>query len=329
MKVLLLFGGNSSEHEVSIASAKAILENIDYKKFKVTSVGITKKNKWLIFEDKIKNLNKNWASGKVKEISNIIEFLKSFDVVFPIIHGTNGEDGKLQGMLDIFNIKYVGSNTLASSVGMDKDISKKLFSSLNIPQIPYITIYNHPYDIKQIEKELSYPMIIKPANGGSSIGISKANTPKELKKAIKLASKYDNKIVVEKFIRARELECAVLEDKELIISDIGEIKPCHEFYDFEAKYKQNSITEINTDINNNIKAQIKEIAQLVFTSLGAKSLSRIDFLYDEQNNKLYLNEINTLPGFTKISMYPMLLTNDQFSYTDLITSLIKSATKKL
>lgn len=329
MKVLLLFGGNSSEHEVSIASAKSILENIDYKKFKVTTVGITKKNKWLIFEDKIKNLNKNWPSGKVKEVPNIIEFLKNFDVVFPIMHGTNGEDGKLQGMLDLFNIKYVGSNTLASAVGMDKDFSKKIFDALNISQVPYITIYNNSYDIKSIEKELNYPMIIKPANGGSSIGISKANNSKELKKAIKLASKYDNKIVIEKFIRAKELECAVLDAKELIISDVGEIKPCHEFYDYEAKYKQNSKIELHSNVNEKTKIKIKEIAKLIFTILDAKSLARIDFLYDEQNDKLYLNEINTLPGFTKISMYPMLLTNDKFSYTDLITTLIKNVTKKL
>ena len=228
--------------------------------------------------------------------------------------------------MDLFNIKYVGSKTLASSVGMDKEFSKIIFNHLNIPQVPYIVI-NNKYHIEEIENKLNYPMIVKPANSGSSIGISNANNRKELTKAIKIAKKYDSKIIIEKFIKARELECAILEDKDLIISDIGEIKPCNEFYDYKAKYEQNSETINKANLPNDIIIQIKEYAKKAFIGINAKGLSRIDFFYDEDNNKIYLNEINTLPGFTTISMYPTLVTNDNLSYTDLITILINNGLK--
>lgn len=324
MEVLILFGGNSSEHEVSVKSAKSILENIDYNKFTVTTVGISKKNEWFIFDDDLNLLDKNWLKHKVCKIDNIVEFIKKFDIVFPIIHGTNGEDGKLQGFLDLFDIKYVGSKTLASAVGMDKEFSKIVFNNLNIPQVPYLTIYEDNYDIKKIENHLGYPMIIKPANGGSSIGINKANNKKELLKAIKVASKYDSKIIVEKFIKARELECAILENKKLIISNIGEIISCNEFYDYDAKYKRKSETSTNVNIPIEISNKIKEYAEIAFRGINAKDLARIDFFYDENNGQIYLNEINTLPGFTTISMYPQLLTQDKLTYTNLITSLIQN-----
>lgn len=329
MKVLVLFGGNSSEHDVSVESCKSILENIDTKKFSVTAVGITKKNEWFIFEDKVSLLNKNWLKCKVKKIENIVKFVKTFDVVFPITHGTNGEDGKLQGFLDLFNVNYVGSKTLASSIGMDKEFSKIIFNSLNIPQVPYVCFnVNDKFSIKDIENNLKYPMIVKPANGGSSIGINKANNRKELMKAIKCAKKYDEKIIVEKYILARELECAILEDKDIIVSDIGEINSCNEFYDYKAKYEQKSETTINTKLPVEVSNKIKEYAKLAFKGTNARALARVDFFYDGISNKIYLNEINTLPGFTTISMYPKLITNGNISYTDLITILIKNANKK-
>ena len=326
MKVLVLFGGCSTEHEVSIKSAKAILENIDYKKFKITAVGITKKNEWFIYEDIIDLLNKNWLKRKTRKIENIINFIKNFDIVFPVIHGYGGEDGKLQGLLDLFNIKYVGSKTLASAVGMHKEFSKIIFNHLEIPQVPYLTI-TKKYNIKEIETTITYPMIVKPANGGSSIGINKVNNRKELIKAIKLAQKYDNKTIIEKFIKARELECAILEDKELIISDIGEIKPCNEFYDYKAKYELSSETINKADIPKDISSQIKMYAKKAFIGINAKGLSRVDFFYDEENNQIYLNEINTLPGFTTISMYPSLMTACNLTYQELITTLINNSFK--
>jgi len=324
LKILILFGGVSSEHEVSVNSCKAILENIDNNKFKVSVCGISKQNEWYLYKDKIESLDEDWLNKKIEKIENIIGFLKEFDVVFPITHGTNGEDGKLQGFLELFNIKFVGPKTLASSIGMDKEFSKIIFNHLGIPQVPYEVITNGNYNLKEIETKLNYPMIVKPANGGSSVGISISNNRNELLKSIQLAKKYDNKIIVEKFIKARELECAILEDTELIISDIGEIKACNEFYDYDAKYKQNSETIINAELPDDISKQIKEYAKKAFIGINANSLSRIDFFYDEINDKIYLNEINTLPGFTTISMYPMLMTNKNLSYKDLITKLINN-----
>jgi len=326
MNVLILFGGCSPEHEVSVKSAKAILENIDYRKFKTTAAGITKKGEWLIYEDNINLLDKHWHKRKVQKIQNVLEFIKKFDVVFPIIHGHGGEDGKLQGLLDLLNIKYVGSKTLASALGMDKEFSKIIFSHLEIPQVPYI-ILNKKYDVDEIESDLTYPMIIKPANGGSSIGINKANNRKELIKAIKIAKKYDTKIIIEKFIKARELECSILENGDIIVSNIGEVKSCNEFYDYKAKYELNSETINKANIPEQISNEIKMYAKKAFIGINAKGLSRIDFFYDEENNKIYLNEVNTLPGFTTISMYPALITSDNFSYKELITTLINNSIK--
>lgn len=323
-KVLLLCGGNSPEHEVSLMSAKSILENIDNKKFNVTTGIINYDNTWYEYMGEVENIN-DWKTDDVKLISNIVEFLQGFDVVFPIIHGTNGEDGRLQGMLDLFNIKYVGCKTLSSAIGMDKELSKIVFNYLNIPQIPFFSIRKNNYKLSEIINNLSFPMIVKPANGGSSIGISKANTKFELKKAIKHAFRFDNKIIVEKFIKARELECAVLEDDICHISEIGEIKSANDFYDYEAKYENNqSYTIIPANIPKNISNKIKEYAKSAFLGLGCSGLARIDFFYEEDTDQIYLNEINTLPGFTSISMYPQLIINNGISYKDLITKLLNS-----
>lgn len=313
-KILLLYGGNSYEYEVSCKSAKSIMENYDRKKFVIIPVLITKTNNWFVYDDKLNN--------SIYNVDNIIEFIKNFDIVFPIIHGFGGEDGKLQGMLDFFNIKYVGSKTLTSAIGMDKEISKILFSYLGIPVTPYLVV-KKDYNIKEIERFLSYPIIIKPCNGGSSIGVNKANNKNELKKGIIEALKYDKKVLLEKYIKGRELECAILETKELIISDIGEILSENEIYDYEAKYIKKSHTNIPNDIPKNIKKQIQKYSKKVFEFLECKDLCRIDFFYDEENKKIYLNEINTLPGFTEISMYPKLITNKKISYKDLITYLLQ------
>jgi D-alanine-D-alanine ligase len=327
-KVLLLFGGNSSEHKVSCLSAKSVLENIDSKKFKITSVGIDLKNEWYIFNDDFYYLEKGtWKQAKnIRKIPDIVSFIKSFDVVFPIIHGTNGEDGKLQGFLDLFNIKYVGCGTLSSAVGMDKEFAKIIFNYMNIPQVKYISIKYPNFKIKDIEKQLSYPLIVKPANGGSSIGISKAANRKQLLKAIKLARKYDEKIIVENFIKARELECSAIEGKGIFISTIGEIKSANDFYDYDAKYENaSSKTVIPAVLPNEVSSLIKEYAKKAFIGINAKGIARIDFFYDQDNNQIYLNEINTMPGFTTISMYPKLLIFDGINYKDILTILINNA----
>lgn len=323
-KILLLFGGNSEEHFVSCKSAKAILENIDISKFVITSVGISKDNNWYIFDDKLEYLDDGtWLNHSLNnKIDNIIEFIKIFDMVFPIIHGTNGEDGKLQGMLDLFNIKYVGCKTLSSAIGMDKDISKIIFNYANIPQIPYITVDNN-FNIDNILKELSLPLIIKPANGGSSIGISKANNRDELNKGIIKALKYDKKVIVENFIKGRELECSIIEDNaNLYASSIGEIIPYNDFYDYESKYTLDSKTIVPAYLTDDITNKIKALAIKAFKAIGARGFSRIDFFLVD--DKIYLNEINTLPGFTPISMYPKLLMNDGYRFKDIITILINN-----
>lgn len=323
-KVLLLCGGNSTEHNISLISAKSILENIDYNLFNVTTAVIDYDNCWYEYSDDYTSLLE-WKSMDVKVIDNIIDYLYSFDVVFPITHGNNGEDGKLQGMFDLFGINYVGSKTLSSAVCMDKDFSKMIFSYLNIPQVPFITICDSKIKLKDIVHKLGFPVIVKPANGGSSIGISRANNKKELKAAINEAFKYDKKIVIEKFIKARELECAILEDKNYYISEVGEIKSANDFYDYEAKYeKEESYTIIPAQLEKDVSKKIKEYAKKAFIGINACGLSRIDFFYDEEDNQIYLNEINTLPGFTSISMYPKLFTHEGISYQDLITRLINN-----
>ena len=323
-KVLLLFGGNSEEHFVSCKSAKAILENIDISKFTITSVGISKDNNWYVFDDKLEFLEDgSWLKYSLEnKIENIIEFIKSFDIIFPITHGTNGEDGKLQGMLDLFNIKYVGCKTMASSIGMDKQLSKIVFNNAGIPQIPYLTIYDD-YNIDDIITSLELPLIIKPANGGSSIGINKATNKDELDFGIKEALKYDKKVIVEKFIKGRELECSIIEDNgNLYASSIGEIIPYNDFYDYESKYNLDSKTGIASNLDDNIIKKIKEYAIRAFKALGAKSFSRVDFFLVDNN--IFLNEINTLPGFTPISMYPKLLMHDGYRFKDIITILLEN-----
>lgn len=324
-KILLIFGGNSSEHEVSCLSAASILKNIDKKKFEISSVGISKNNEWFLFDSNIEFLeNKKWLDvSKNNKINNIVFFLKQFDIVFPIIHGSNGEDGKLQGLLDLFNIKYVGSKTLSSALCMDKMFCKIIFSYLNIPQVPYF-ITDKKYD--NIKQDIKYPVIVKPSNGGSSIGINVAHNLKQLKKAIKIACKHDKKVIVEKFIIARELECSILKENKLHVSTVGEIVSSNIFYDYEAKYKKgDSKLIIPANVPKNIEENIKEYAKIIFSTLECDNLARIDFFYDEQNDNIYINEINTLPGFTNISMYSKLLEYDGIHFKDIITKLIENA----
>ncbi len=327
-KILLLFGGNSPEHYISCLSAKTIIEKIDYSKYELTTVGIDKNNNFYLFNDHLTYLeNGSWLKAKgIKLISNIITFISQFDIVFPITHGNSGEDGKLQGLLDFFEIKYVGCKTLTSASLMDKKRAKLVFKHLNIPQVPYLTVSFPQYSLSEIIKKLKFPLIVKPANGGSSIGINQANNKKELIKALKEASQYDKSIIIEKFIKARELECSLLETKKITISTIGEIIPSNDFYDYQAKYIDNkSKIIIPAKVPKKVKNDLEKYLKKVFTELEIKGYARADFLYNELNQKVYLNEINTIPGFTEISMFPQLLIFDGFNLTDIITILLENA----
>lgn len=319
-KILVLFGGNSYEHNISCKSAKTILENIDRKKFETTAVGIDKSNNWYIFNDDLELLNNNdWLNGNIQKINNINKFIKSFDKVFPIIHGNDGETGAIAALLKLCNIPFVGSDILGNSISYDKEITKMICNYHNIPQVKHITLYENK-TIKNIDIE--FPVIIKPASCGSSIGINVANNAKELNKYIKNAFKYDNKIIIEKFIKCRELECAILEDKRIQVSTVGEIKSANIFYDYEAKYILDSQTIIPAKLDKEIIKKIQEYSIKIFKILSLKNMARIDFLYDETNNKIYFNEVNTIPGFTNISMYPQLFENYGISIKNLITKLL-------
>lgn len=316
-KVLILFGGNSYEHEISCKSVNFIIDNIDTTKFNYKLVGIDYNNEWYEVDNK-NEINKDWKNNTVIKIDNIINYCKEFDVIFPMIHGNTCEDGKLQSLFELYNIKYVGCNSYSSIICYDKLLTKIFLEKYSIPQVPYI-IYNDSLNLKNIE----YPVIVKPCKCGSSIGINIANNKRELKKYLKIAKKYDNNILIEKYIKNnRELECAVLEDKnKLIISDIGEIINNGNWYDYDAKYVS-KIDTVISDIGVNIKNDIKNYSKKIFNILRCNGLSRIDFLYDLDNKKLYFSEINTMPGFTEISMYPKLINNEGISFKEIITKLL-------
>lgn len=327
-KVAILFGGNSFEHEISLKSAKYILENINPSHWNVEAIWISKENKWYYYRDSLEQLENGNIDMVIEQyrIPNIIECLSSYDIIFPILHGRNGEDGRLQGMLDLFQIKYVGFHTLESAITMDKEFTKYMCEKINIPQIPYYVLRKKEDKIEEIEGSLNYPMIVKPANGGSSIGMNKANNRKELKKAIKEAFHYDNKVIIEQFIIAQELECAILKGKNKIYSHIGEIKTDSAFYDYHAKYHSNEVeTSIQPTIPKNIEEKIQEYSQKIFTFLEGKNLCRADFFYDSKENQIYFNEINTLPGFTATSMFPKLMEAENIPADQLIDILLTYA----
>ena len=312
MKVLVLFGGKSFEHDISLKSVNFVINNID---IDYTLVGIDKNGEW--FEIKKVNVDSDWKNNIINKVNNIIEFAKKFDIVLPIIHGNSVEDGKLQSMFELFNIKYVGSNSFSSLISYDKILTKLILEKYSIPQVPYY-IYNKSLNFDEIK----YPVIVKPAKCGSSIGITICYNKNELKKAIKLARNYDSNILIEKYIEnSRELECAIIEKKSNIItSNVGEILK-DSWYSYEAKYKLKNETVIS-NIDNSIKKDIKKYSEKIFNILGCKKISRVDFLYDLDNHKLYFNEINTMPGLTDISMYPKLLNNLGISNKKIIETLL-------
>lgn len=328
IKIGVVYGGISTEHDVSEMSAKSVIENLDKEKYEIHKIYINKYGKW--FEDD-------------KQIDNLLWNLKELDVVFPVLHGKGGEDGTIQGLLEMMKIPYVGCGVLASSVGMDKVYSKIIFEKAKIPQAPYVYIKKveedyiiinenfeeEEFEINKITEQLKFPMFVKPSNSGSSVGVKKATNIEELKKAIQYAGQYDTKILVEQGIDSVEVECAILDGKEVIASTVGEILPAEEFYSFDAKY---NMPESKTLIPANItEEQIKEIRQLAikaFKAIDGKGLSRVDFFIEKGTNKIYINEINTMPGFTKISMYPKLFEAVGISYSELLDKLIENAMKE-
>lgn len=347
INVLVIFGGKSGEHEVSLSSAFSILSNIDREKYNVLTVGITKSGHWLYFDKDIENIkNGSWEelSNKNVEINLIkngnkevgLNFedgtTKKIDVIFPVLHGPYGEDGTIQGLFELSEIPYVGCGVLASSVGMDKLICKNLFSQVGLSQVDYTFTNksdfenNKDLEISKIEEKLNYPIFVKPANMGSSVGISKVKNKEELINGINEALKYDTRIVLEKGIDAREIEVSVMGYNNIEASICGEIKPAKEFYTYSDKYLDGKSTcEIPANIDSSTMEKIRSMAIKAFKEIDGKGLARVDFFIDKKDGKIYINEINTLPGFTDISMYPKMWEYSGIKYKDLISKLIDLA----
>lgn len=333
-RLAVLYGGASGEHTVSIKSAFSILSNLDYEQFEAKPIYINKENEW--FEQNWYNqppTSEEELTSTGNEQLNPFSISSMVDVVFPITHGPFGEDGHFQAILEILNIPYVGCDLLSSAIGMDKAIMKDLFIANNIPQGKYLYFSEPDFlsdsesFLKKVEDELQYPCFIKPANLGSSVGISKANNRNELVNGLETAFEHDTKVVVEEFIQGREIEIGVLGNNPYTLSVIGEIRTTADFYDFDAKYldtKQNKLL-IPTILPSHIQEQVQQLAEKVAKVINVKGLSRIDFFYIENEDVLFVNEINTLPGFTKHSMYPSLFAEIGIAYKDLISRLISLA----
>ena len=344
IKIGVIFGGMSTENEVSCISGASVIKHLNKEKYNVFPIYIDKIGNW--YKVKREDIEKSEELENKEHIEDITEYLKQMDVIFPVLHGLYGEDGTIQGLFELLKIPYVGCGVLASSVGMDKVYTKLIFEKANINQAKYIYIrkYNEKYiyideefnernleleDIAKITNDkLRFPVFVKPSNSGSSVGINKAHNIEELKNAIVESGKYDNKILIEEGIVGKEVECAVLGNEDVISSCVGEIKSADEFYSYDAKYNnENSKTLIPADISEENSKEIQKLAIKAFKAISGRGLSRVDFFIEDKTEKIYINEINTLPGFTSISMYPKLFEAVGISYEKLLDNLIELASK--
>ncbi len=357
INVMVVFGGKSGEHEISLISAASILRAIDKDKYNIFTVGITKEGIWKLYEGPIDDIeNGNWEQiadearneknyGKsmcllpIGEDSNIVVLgdgrKEKIDVVFPVLHGPFGEDGTIQGLFEMMNIPYVGAGVLASSVAMDKAVAKKLLQADEIPQAEYDVVIFREYNensegvLNRIEEKFEYPVFVKPANMGSSVGITKAHNRDALKKSIEVAGKYDRKIVIEETIDGREIECAVLGNEDPVASLPAEIIPSAEFYDYHDKYIAGTTEfEVPADLPEDITEKIRDMAIRVYKLMDCTGLARVDFFMENKTGRILLNEVNTMPGFTKISMYPKMMESTGIKYEDLIDRLITLAIER-
>jgi D-alanine-D-alanine ligase len=343
--VIVLFGGQSSEHEVSRMSATTMLNALDSEKYQVIPVGITKEGQWLIYTGPTEHISTGqWEKyatpailspdAKQKALLKIVNGhvkVIPVDVVIPALHGAWGEDGTIQGLLEMARIPYVGCGVLASSVCMDKVFTKIVAKNSLIPQAKYIWFYKDEFDqmdklVERVEKKLGFPCFVKPANTGSSVGISKVKDKADLSKALQLAAEYDRKIIVEEAIIGREFECAVLGNEEPLVSGVGEVLAAAEFYDYDAKYNNSeSRTVIPAPITAEEEKTIRKIAAKIFQAVDGSGLARVDFFMEEETGRVLFNEINTMPGFTSISMYPMLWEEAGIKKGELMDRLIELA----
>ena len=350
IKLGVIFGGQSTEHDVSIVSGSSVIKNLNKEKYEIYPIYISKDGVWYHYTkdiDKVEIFNIGEEPKKIEKIPNEMEILRDQDVIFPVLHGLYGEDGTIQGLLELLKIPYVGCKVLASSICMDKVYAKMVFEKANIKQAKYIVLNSSNKDYiyideelnyvnmqtdaicKMVEEKLGYPVFVKPSNSGSSVGVNKAENKKELIKAIESASKYDKEILIEEGIDGKEVECAVLGTDNPEASCVGQILSADEFYDYDSKYKNaESKTLIPADIDKQTEEEIRKTAVKAFKAVRGTSLARVDFFVDRKTNEVYLNEINTMPGFTTISMYPKLWEHCNVKYTELLDKLIELALKE-
>ena len=340
----LLFGGKSGEHEVSLVSGSAIAHNFDRELFDVFPIFISREGRWygpIALEDIATATAEQYAEKEIMLAPRPGGILLSvadggevgkLDVIFPIVHGTFGEDGILQGLLELADVPYVGAGVAGSAISMDKVVMRKILAYHNIPQVAFTTVLRSQVEknvaeaVQQVEEALPYPVFVKPANGGSSVGISKAKDSAELMQALQLAARYDRKILVEQGVDVREIEISVLGNEAPKVSLPGEIKASNEFYDYKAKYIDNkSVAQIPAELPAETIAAIQKLAVEAYLALECEGFARVDFFVERQTGRIYLNEINTLPGFTEISMYPKLWEAVGLPIAQLLTNLVELA----
>ena len=348
LSVCILFGGVSPEHEVSLRSAESVLNNIDHEKYNVFPVGITKDGDWLLFGGKdyselpagtwMENPDNRRAAISPIRGQGLLRFegdcvvRERIDVVFPVMHGANCEDGAVQGLLQLAGIPYVGPHIAASAVSMDKTLTKLVADNAGVPQAAWHLVRRGELEhrmeqvLEVLEKKFAYPMFVKPAGTGSSVGVSKAANREALSAALNAAAEYDSKILVEEFIDGREIEVAVMGNDNPAASICGEIDSGAEFYDYDAKYVTDTSTAyIPARISEEVEEEVRELAVKIYSAIGCQGLSRVDFFVTHEGNRIVFNEINTIPGFTSISMYPKLFAASGIPYAQLIDELLQLA----
>jgi len=356
LRVGVLFGGSSSEHEVSLMSARSVLGALDPGKYEIVQIGITKEGRWLVSSDAVERLiERAEAAGALEGEPPSTETvalladpgrggrllrrgeraptdMPPLDVLFPLVHGQTGEDGALQGLFELAGVAYVGAGITGSAVGMDKEIAKAVWSAAGLPVGEYRVFRRSDWErdaagVKgEVAARLGFPCFVKPANSGSSIGVRKAHSMEELGPAIEDAAAYDAKILVEKAIVGRELECGVLGNEDPRASVVGEVVPGHEFYDYEDKYFDDAVRlVVPAEIPEAIASRVRELAVAAFRAIDARGMARVDFFLEAGSNSVWLNEINTIPGFTQMSMYPLLWEATGVPYPELCDRLIRLA----
>lgn len=350
LRVGVLFGGRSGEHEVSLVSAASVIHALDRSKYDVIPIGITKEGKWISSNHVIQYLSEGTQPNEVIEAMLLPDpsvagirlhdskaaHVEHLDVIFPVLHGTFGEDGTIQGLLELANIPYVGAGVLGSALGMDKSAQKEIFKANNLPIVPSYSFRAKEFlgspesVVSRVVGEIGFPCFVKPPNLGSSVGISKAEDERELFYAIEDALEYDRKVLIEKAVRhPREFECAVLGNDEAIASVVGEVIPSNEFYDYDAKYVDGkSATIIPADLPQEIANRVRAYSLTAFHAIDCEGMARVDFLLERGTENLFISELNTIPGFTSISMYPKLFEASGIPYPELLDRLISLALER-